>query len=260
MKELVEGTCWLCGRFGDKNGFAISSLCAKCNNKAGSKYAPVYIEFIKRVAERIGDVRVRHNLQIQKVRKPRLLLKQVIHQFVTTNGATFCEVNPWVRPFLKSEDDGSLPDDVFIYLFGSNTQSMKTTGITSHVHVGSSRVRVVSEFTFWPLGTVMSFGELDDPALAPIHQWSRIRASSNQTVDISLCINPTASALPVDFRTREEINSTMNVEATSSPDDDSLREMSKQVLRRGGKAGFDSFIYTAHPSQVDLIRRRKILK
>jgi hypothetical protein len=240
-----------------QRGFTVRSLCASCNSTAGTRFAPPYIEFVKTVAERVANITVRHQLTIQKIKKPQLILKQVIQQFVTTNGSTFVQANQWVRPFLKKDSKAILPPDVFVYLFATNTPSIRTTGISGHVYADRSQFHIVSEFTFWPIGTVMSFGELPLAELAPIHQWCKLPYQSKQTADITLCVNPTESTLPVDFRSKDQIESNRFTRATSSPKESLVSEMGEQVSIRSGKGSDDNYIFTAHPSQVDLMRKQK---
>jgi hypothetical protein len=291
----AEGNCWLCQRYGElseehvppraafnshpilleevsrrtretgtltweageprQRGFTVRSLCGRCNSLAGQRYAPPYIEFLKVVAERVGDVRVRHQLTIQKVRKPQLILKQVIHQFVTTNGPTFARADEWVRPFLRVEGDAVLPSEIHVYMFATNNPSVRTTGISGHIYADLNRVNIVSEFTFWPIGTVMSYGELQLEELAPIHQWCKFAYKSNETTDITLCVNPTASSLPVDFRSRDQMNADQSRQATSVPKPGLLDEMGELVAKRAGREKDENYILTSHPSQIDLIRK-----
>ena len=110
---------WDQGRQHQK-GFAVRSLCGRCNNRAGQRFAPPYTQLIKTVAERIGSIRQRHQLTVQRVVKPQLILRQVVQQFVTANGATFVEANPWVRPFLQPEGKAALPPEVCVYMFAVN--------------------------------------------------------------------------------------------------------------------------------------------
>lgn len=295
--EITEGKCWLCGEHGRlsrehippckafneyplllqkiseksrevgsliweqgnryEKGMIVRSLCGRCNSRAGSKFAPAYIQFVKTIAERIGDIRLRHKLTIQGITKPQLILKQILHQFVSANGSTFAAANPWVRPLLRSETTYELPPDVYMYVFATNMGGGRSTGISSHVSVTDKRVRVVSEFTFWPLGTVLSFGEINHDALTPIHHWSKYPHKANERVDITLCANPIASAYPIDFRDAEQILSERNNQADGTVDESTMLELQNQVFARTGNSARDSFVYSAHPSQVNLLAKKK---
>jgi hypothetical protein len=290
-----QGYCWLCSTFGDlteehipphsafnecplllraisersretgtltwdsgrlhQRGLSVRSLCASCNSRAGRRFAPSYIRLVKTIAERVGNIREQHQLTIQRIEKPALLLRQVVQQFVTANGATFVQANPWVRTFLRPELRQNLPDDVFIYLFATNRPCARMTGMSGHVYAGKNQVRVVSEFTFWPVGTVLSYGDLADKRLAAIHHWSSIPHTSNQTADVTLTVNPVNSALPIDFRGEDEVLKDRAGEATKAPSESALTELQREVFKRGGYTSEKDFIFTAHPSQVKIFGR-----
>src|SRR5271166_6637843 len=129
-----EGHCWLCNRYGklskehippesafndcplllmkldersreagavlwapdrSQHGQYFRSLCSQCNNKYGRLYGGAYVDLVKRVAERIGDVQEFHKISVLGVRRPLAILKQVILQFVTANGPGFVRANDW---------------------------------------------------------------------------------------------------------------------------------------------------------------------
>jgi hypothetical protein len=67
-------------------------------------------------------------------------------------------------------------------LFAVKSQAIKTTGVSLHVTAGSNQIRVLSEFTFYPLGTVLSWGEIQHDGLTPIRRWNEdFSFSSKQT-------------------------------------------------------------------------------
>ncbi len=146
-------------------GLCFHTLCSGCNNRYGSKYGGAYVDLVRKVAERIGDIPCFHKASILGVKRPLRILKQVMLQFVTANGPKFVATNSWVAPFVREPKNNQIPDNVAIYLFASNTRAARTSGVSAHIDLASSyRRAVVSEFTFWPLGTVISLdGELFSP-------------------------------------------------------------------------------------------------
>src|SRR5438445_802314 len=84
----------------------------------------------------------------------------------------------------ESAFNQSIPPDVGIFLFGSNCRGSRRTGIASHIDLTqSSQFNVVGEFSFWPLGTVISFGNFSHPGLIPIHHWAQYSFDYKGTVD-----------------------------------------------------------------------------
>ncbi len=125
MSPAPEGNCWLCNKYGKltkehippasafndfpllfekvverskqtevveweaeprDRGLCFRSLCQKCNNNYGRLYGEAYVKLVKRISERIGDVREFHKLSLFGIKRPLAILKQVMLQFVTANG------------------------------------------------------------------------------------------------------------------------------------------------------------------------------
>lgn len=236
-------------RFG--SGMYVRSVCERCNNKCGRKYGGAYVELVRRVAERIGDVQDFHTTSILGVRRPLAILKQVLFQFVSANGAGFVRANDWVGPFVRNTFNQTIPRDVGIYLFASNCRGGRRTGISSHIDLARGQTNIVAEFTFWPLGTVLSFGHLSHSGLAPIHQWAQYPFDFRGSVDLDLPINPVHSAYPVDFRSEAQVRSapTQPAADVKVPSEEEGERMIKEVIRRSGRDG-EGMIFSAHPSTV----------
>jgi hypothetical protein len=237
-----------------QRGLYFRSLCEECNNKYGRLYGGAYVDLVKRIAERIGDVREFHKLSLLGVKRPLAILKQVMLQFVTANGANFVRNNDWVAPFIRSRKKTDFPQNVYVYLFASNARMSRKSGVSSHIDLVAQRSYVTAEFTFWPLGTVMSFaGELADNRLTPIHHWAQYPFDHPGSLDLHLSVNPVASAYPLDFRTAAEVKSAAakgDDPSVKRPSDEDLHEIMSKAMRVSGETGKDSWIFSGHPSTM----------
>lgn len=236
-------------------GVWIRSLGERCNTKYGNRYVGSYVDLVRRVAERISDVHESHTIPISRVRNPFLILKQVMLQFVTANGDRFVGANDWVAPFIMERWNAEIPQNIAVYLFASNSPSGRNSGVSVHRDWNINKTRVVSEFTSWPLGTVISYdGELIDDRLSPIHHWTQY-ANKNQYADLRLRVNPVASEYPLDFRTWSEIRSS----STKEPDDlknaseQDVEEMMEKVKKVSGET--ENWILSGHPNTVSRLRK-----
>jgi hypothetical protein len=230
----------------------VRSVCADCNSRCGRLYGGGYVDLVRRIAERIGDVQEFHTISILGVKRPLAILKQVVYQFVSANGPGFVRANDWVAPFVKNSRNQSIPPDVGIYLFASNSRGARKSGISSHVDLTTtSKINVVAEFSFWPLGTVMSFGHLAHRGLAPIHHWVEHPFDYKGSVDLHLPVNPIHSAYPVDFRSESQIirGTTAPAPEIKSLSEEDAKRMETETLARSGTDGKD-FILSGHPNTV----------
>jgi len=242
-------------------GMYVRSVCARCNNRCGSKYGGAYVDLVRRVAERIGDVQEFHTVSILGVKRPLAILKQVLFQFVSTNGPGFVRANDWVAPFIKTTTNQSIPPEIGIYLFASNIRGARRTGSSSHIELSrSTQFNVVAEFSFWPLGTVISFGHFSHPGLTPIHRWLQYPFDYKGAVDLHLRVNPIHSAYPVDFRSKSQVESGYPGETDIKlPSDEDGARMAKETARRSGTDD-KAFIFSGHPSTFRRMAEKGILK
>jgi hypothetical protein len=231
------------------NGLYIRSVCGHCNNRCGKLYGGAYVDLVRRIAERIGDLQDFHTLSLQGVKRPLAILKQVIFQFVSANGQSFVRANDWVAPFLKDSRNQSIPSNVGVYLFASNCRGGKKTGVSSHIDLtGAVHCNIVAEFSFWPLGTIMSFGHLKHRGLAPIHQWVDHPFNSERKSDLDLPVNPIRSPYPLDFRSESQIlrDSVAAAPVMKQPSQEELRRMIAETLKYSGTDDKD-FVFSGHP-------------
>lgn len=240
-----------------RRGLYVRSVCGHCNNRCGRLYGGAYVDLVRRVGERIGDVQEFHKVSILGVRRPLAILKQVVFQFVSANGPGFVRANSWVAPFVKNSRNQAIPLDVGIYLFASNCRGGKTTGISSHIDLSrGGKFNIVAEFSFWPLGTVMSLGDFSHKGLAPIHHWAQYPFDYEATVDLHLPVNPIHSPYPVDFRSESQIVEGRETPAgdVSPPSEEDARRMADETIARSGGDG-KGFIFSGHPNTVRKMRQ-----
>ena|SRR5712691_1878499 len=122
------------------------------------------------------------------------------------NEPSFVEKNEWIRKFLRNSRKLDWPAGVFLYLFATNSRGGRKSGVSAFYTITTRTTSVVAEFTFWPLGSVLSFGELQDSRLSPIHQWAKLDYQHSGKMGLTLTVNPVATAYPVDFRDRETVD------------------------------------------------------
>jgi len=271
----AEGKCWLCGRwakltrehipprsaFNDRplllyevernsasvgrmawaerreGGLIVVSLCGECNSWCGGQYGSHYVEFIRKIAEPVEKARDGDQIFVAAIRRPLSVLKAITQSFVSANGPAFVSANPWVRKFLRSSRNQEWPTDTHLYVFATNSRGGRKSGVSGFYEIPRQRAHVVAEFTFWPLGTVLSFGEeLNDPRLAPIHLWSRYDYGYQGTVDLQLTVNPVATAYPLDFRNRDQVHREAQEDVAPPPASRSaLEDLAKRVTERSGE-------------------------
>jgi hypothetical protein len=272
--ESKFGRCWLCGRwakltrehipphsaFNDRpilmmaieentlktgrlqwagkveEGMIVKSLCGDCNSRGGSKYGTHYADFISRVALIVEKAKDGEHIIISGVKRPLSILKQSMQSFVSANGPHFVSANPWVRKFIRNSRNQEWPRDVFAYMFATSSKGGRRTGVMSFYDFALRRIETVAEFTFWPIGVVLSFGqELHGYPVTPIHQWSEFAYTWTGELDVDLVVNPSSSAYALDFRTREQIcKEGLRLNPKPIVDGENLKQIMSLAKQRSG--------------------------
>jgi hypothetical protein len=288
----VNGNCWLCGAYGaltrehippksvynservqlekvseedqhrgrlvwvagdeHRGGYSLFSLCVRCNNRAGRSFAPAYKQLCNRIAEKLPSTPLLGQITLSGITNPQLVIRQVLFQFVTANGAEFVDANPWVRETLLTRKLHPLPSEVHVYLFAVKSPTLKNTGVSGRLVAGSPDVQVFSEFTFWPLGTVLSWGALPHPELTAIRDWAARPFASNEKADLTLTVNPCSSPSPVDFRLRSQCLYAQFVTEASPVDVGLIPELERRIQLYSGKT--EGYVFAGHPAQGDAQR------
>lgn len=286
MKK-TEGNCWLCGEYRvltlehipprsafndhdillqsiDKltekvgyviwqgemtHGWTVRSLCAECNNKTGSKYGNHYAHFIKDVAEQVDKADEHATISVI-VNRPLSILKQVMQTFVSANGQHFTKTHPWLRKFLRNSRNQDFPHDWFVYVFALKETSGRKTGVGGFYDLSQKRMCVVSEFTFWPIGTILAFQPMDHYRLAPIHHYAKYAYTESKAgLILNLPVNAASSAYPVDFRTKDEIMKQRIPANTEYRVTEELgKAMTENIFRYVAPEDQDDFVYSGHPN------------
>src|SRR5437899_1929464 len=171
--------------------------------KAGLRYDSDLMRRLAPIVERAKD---REQFIVSGVGRPLSILKQIMQSFVSANGPSFVEANPWIRKFIRNSRNQEWSPDLFAYIFATNTRGGRKSGLGAFFDFGRKRIRTVAEFSFWPLGMVLSFDSLDEYPVTPIHHWAQYDYSWPGQLDINLVVNPTSSAYALDFRIRAEMN------------------------------------------------------
>jgi hypothetical protein len=229
-----------------QEGLIFRSLCGECNSWCGAKYGTHYAEFIGKVAEKIERASEGERILITGIRRPLSILKQVVQLFVSANGREFVEKNNWIRKLLKSSRNRDWPPGVYLYLFATNCRVGRKSGVAGVLHFARRSVRVLSEFTFWPLGAVLSYSEINDRGLSPIHQWTAHEYTSQVRTDLWLTVNPVETPYPLDFRSASRIRREAfpGDEALLCRDED-LAHVLNTTLEKAGESRKESFAIVA---------------
>ena len=208
------------------------------------------MDLVAKVADRIKDTQDYHRMSLSGIKRPLAILKQILLQFVTANGPGFVRANNWVSPFIREPNNRTIPEDIGIYVYASNRPGLRMTGVGAHINASSGRGDIAAEFTFWPLGTVLSFGHLgNNDRLTPIHHWTQYSFEYRGDTDLTLSVNPMVTSTPLDYRNETLVLADMQRTHApgTKPSEETARSIFDKAIRHSGSQD-NEFSVVAHPA------------
>lgn len=190
-----------------KAGVTIYSMCRTCNSSS-APYDQQYSFFVRDVAERLSRVTqssAGDTIQVE-VRYPLRVLKSALKSFISANGPEFVRNRPWIRRFLLDPHNNEWDPDLHLYFYACATRAGRQSGESGMINIFTGSIRTLSEFTFWPLGSVLSSMALADVPLQQVNQWATLyRHRDKGPAGLTLPINVITTAYPLDFRSPEQV-------------------------------------------------------
>jgi hypothetical protein len=114
---------------------------------------------------------------------------------------------PTIRNLILDENACGLPVGLrlFVYLRCNNNPLARSSGIAQTGNIYTGECKELAEFSFWPLGWILTFDSKDVPGLLEITHWFNYGPNGKSGMSLSIPCRWAASKWPVDFRAPEQI-------------------------------------------------------
>lgn len=189
----------------EQGGTKHRSLCRDCNNKTGAWYNPSYVKFVRACAPFAQAENAYKSINLSTNIFPTRVAKQALAHLVATCQPGLSIKFDGLREIIlnkeKSLDISPLKIGMFIKLNKGGRQS----GVTIFVDTIREKARLIAEFSFWPLGWIMTFDNSSFEGTLDVTEWclidSRNRINLKMDIPCQWCISP----YPGDFRPPEKV-------------------------------------------------------
>lgn len=191
-----------------QRGFGAYTLCASCNNRTGSWYAPEIVKWARRAIEILENRKGDEEVMALSVPDafPLRFIKQVVTMIFSANGPEFARAAADLARFVLSKDDMGLPDQYRFYLSFYLGPAVRSVGIAGILHIENRKINVVSEVACPPFSYVMGLEEHQPQGLPEITHFSRFGYDEQRPVSLELPIGSGYTPFPLDFRTKERLS------------------------------------------------------
>lgn len=184
-----------------QGGIGFYSLCRECNSFLNDNYVRSFAKWAN-----VGmDINSKFEfdyigLDINN-QNPFRILKQILSMFLSMNDPWFSDEYPELLEFVLNPNEKKLPDKYRIYHYLNSEGQIRKMGWSVTNFYGT-----ICEFTFPPFGYVLNINnENDIDHLTEITGWKNYTDERNHDFYIGLYKYPTYLPIPMDFRSKSEI-------------------------------------------------------
>jgi len=186
-----------------QGGNVIKTLCKECNNHSGAWYNSAYVKLSKASSKYANENFAGKQIGLRCSTYPLRIVKQALIHVVSSSQSGLTEYLPVLRGFLKNKEQSLEKAPFRVGLYVRANTGARHSGLAFVAH--GERVEVLSEFSFWPLGWVMVFGDASLDNLYDVTSWMRFGYHDKQEMELSVPCYWAVQAYPKDFRSPREV-------------------------------------------------------
>lgn len=192
------------------------TLCPRCNNDTGKWYVPAFADWCMQGA----DVLIRSGFNPKLIYLheiyPLRVLKQILVMAFSVNHE-WRSSHPELAPFVLNPEKRGIPNNYSVFVYYTHDRTLRR--IPDSIFIASlfgESVRRVTEISHFPYGYVITTdGSRPDDRFCEITHFQKYDYDEKEVAPLHLNFLPTVIDLPLDYRTREQIERDymVNVEA-----------------------------------------------
>ena len=181
-------------------------LCGSCNSRTGGWYGRAFAELTDQVMSLLEAAPDRSSIRATYRIYPLRVLKQIACMFFSVNGPRFREAHPELVKFVLDKEAVGLPDRYRLFGYINPTIRSRTAGVSAVIEENFSRVHIISEISFFPLGYVICFSpEPLNDRLVDLTFMASYRYHELKELTVELPVFRPWMPNPLDFRDRETV-------------------------------------------------------
>lgn len=186
-----------------QGGIGIHSLCQSCNSFLGKEYVKAYKKWahVGMIALSQGQNSISYTALKQN---PNRILKHIFSMFIAINDNWFVKEYPEIKLFVQDVNSTNLSNRFKVYTYLNNGPNIRYLSYLITGNLETKRITKSTEIAFPPYGFVLTIdSEIDNHKLLDITYFKDIIQETD--LDISINKLETATQIPLDYRTIEEV-------------------------------------------------------
>ncbi len=181
-------------------------LCENCNNKTGSWYGNEYVKFVKACAQYANPQNAGKTFLL-KVHDlfPLRVAKQAFAIMCASNGLGLSEKNLALRKLILDKHFRCVPEPLQFFSYLRCHGGGRSSGVAGIVDLKGGKSKVVAEFSWWPVGWILTFDNHTDIIATDITHWCKYDYDEQTSIELKLPCHWAVTAYPLDFRNPEQV-------------------------------------------------------
>jgi hypothetical protein len=182
------------------------SLCEECNNNTGSWYNPEYVRFVKACAPFALEANANKIIELDVNIHPARVVKQALIHILSTSppgvGSKFENLKEAV--LVRNSAPSINPIKIGLFLRVNN--GGRHSGVTIFVNIEKEKAKLIDEFSFWPVGWIITFDDLPFEGVYDVSSWLSFAWDKKVKMRLSVPCHWCVSLYPGDFRGPTEVS------------------------------------------------------
>ncbi len=185
-------------------GVKREALCAPCNNRTGSWYNPAYVRFVNDCRAAARPDNAGRVCEIRTTAYRQRVAKQALTSIVSTCQPGLTARYPDLRALLVGKEDSRAIAPLRLWHYLRANPGGVSTGITIAMNMERQTGHLVAGFSFWPLGWILTIGDITVEGGVNVTDWTRLGYHDNAPVTVEIPCQWAISVYPADFRGPED--------------------------------------------------------
>jgi len=203
--ERSVASGWMIWEVKATQGNVVESLCSTCNNNTGSWYNPAYVTFSAHCEQFAKPENAGRLCEVRVTVYPQRVFKQALTSLLAVSQPGLTTKYPHLTDLVVGKEAKAALAPVHLWLYVMANRGGRSSGLGFWVNYEKKRGQLVAEFSFWPLGWLLTLDDLPVDGAVDVSGWSEVGYRDDAEVKLAAPCQWAVSPYPADFRSPEQI-------------------------------------------------------
>jgi hypothetical protein len=188
-----------------QGGASAVTLCGTCNNNTGRWFNPAYIRLVDACRPFAIPTNAGKVCEITVELHPQRVAKQALTTLLATSQQGVTTRYPHLREMLLRGDTVRPLAPMRLSLYLSANKGARMSGVALTLRERDRKGYLLAEFSFWPLGWVLSFDDAPVDGTVDVSAWLELDYHEKRRITLGVPCQWAVAAYPCDFRAPDTI-------------------------------------------------------